>query len=227
MTVAVTKRQRLSRESRRAHVLDCAADIVARDGVNGLTMEQVSIDMGVSKSLIYNYFPNTTDLLREVLQRELKTLRRAQSIAAGAARDFEEMVRSVTHVYIEHVSQRGLIIQRLQAEPSISDLHDPTAYDRDVAVDYLAGLVVKHFGLPLDMARAATDISFGVPASAGEYLLGKSTDPAAIEEMTAAMIVGMFQSLSARYHAGELKADSLRPPAAPAGRGGRRGPETP
>ena len=199
---------------RRSLILDRTAEVVARDGIATLTMEIVGNESGVSKSLIYNYFPNMTELLRALLQRELRDLRRLQAGAAASAATFEELVRSITHEYVKYVSERGLILQRLQAEPSVSALHDPTDYDRDVAVDYLARIVAQHFDLPADVARAATDISFGVPASAGEYLLRHGADPAKIEDLAVTMIIGMFRNLSAEYHTRRqpLKRDTVVAP---------------
>ena len=63
---------------------------------------------------------------------------------------------------------RGMPIERFQVEPSVSEAHDPTEYSRDRAVDYLTEIVIEHFDLPPAIASAAADISFGLPASAGD-----------------------------------------------------------
>lgn len=189
---AVKKRRRYSPEKRRALILDYTADIVAREGVASLSMERIGKEAGVSKSLVYNYFESLTELLRELLDREYRALRKLQSEAAEKAETFEDLVRGITHVYLKYIEERGLIIERLQAEPSVSKLHDPTDYSRDVAVNYLADIVAKHFGLSVETARAATDISFGLPASAGEYLLRRNVSRQEIEDLTVSMIVGSF-----------------------------------
>ena len=156
-------------------------------------------EAGISKSLVYNYFPNLTDLLRELYRREMRRLRRQQADAAAKARTFEDLVRSVTHVYLSYIDERGLIIERLQAEPSVSEMHDPTDFGRDAAVDYLTGFVVAQFDLPRDIARAATDISFGLPATAGSYLLRRDLDLKTLEDMTVAMIIGAVTQLQRDY----------------------------
>ena len=68
----------------------------------------------------------TGELLRELFKREMKRLCRLQAAAAAKAVTFEELVRSVTHQYLKYFDERGLIIDRLQAEPSVSEMHDPT-----------------------------------------------------------------------------------------------------
>ncbi len=198
-TAAAPQRTRLSPERRRSLILDHAAEIVAKDGVAALTMDRIGKEGGVSKSLVYNYFPNLTGLLQALLKRELRRLRRLQANAAAQAETFEGLVRGVTHAYITYIAERGLIIERLQAEPSVSDIHDPTEYGREAAVDYLADIVVAHFGLPPEIARAATDISFGLPASAGAYLQRHAIDPQVIEDLTVTMILGTITSLKSEY----------------------------
>ena len=91
-----------------------------------LTMETLGRKAGISKSLVYNYFSNTREVLSELLERELRRQRRAQSRAAENAETFEGLVRAVTHEYLKYIDERGLIIERLQSEPSVSPIHDPT-----------------------------------------------------------------------------------------------------
>jgi AcrR family transcriptional regulator len=184
------RRQRLSPEKRRSQILDDTAEIVSREGVALLSMERIGQQAGVSKSLVYNYFSNITDLLRELLDRELKTLRRLQYQAAESATSLEDLVQKVTHVYLTYISERGLIIERLQSEPSVSNLSDPTEFSRDGAVSYLAEILSDHLELSQDIAVAITDISFGIPASAGDYLLRTGANLEEIEKLTVSMIMG-------------------------------------
>lgn len=205
-------RQRLSPEKRRSLILDCVAEIVARDGVAALSMERIGREAGISKSLVYNYFPSMTELLSTLLERELKRLRRLQTDAAEKAQTFEALVRGITHVYLKYIDERGLLIERLQSEPSLSAAHDPTEYGREASVDYLAKIVISHFGLPPEIARAATDISFGLPASAGAYLLRHNLPRQTLEDLTVTMILGTITELKREYVA---RRQPLRPQISP------------
>ena len=196
---APKERRRYSPEKRRELILDHTAEIVAREGVATLSIEQIGREAGISKSLVYAYFPNLTELLRELFKREMRRLRKLQAAAAANAVTFEELVRSVTHEYLKYFDERGLIIERLQAEPSVSEMHDPTEYGRDAAVEYLTDIIVAHFDLPRDIARAATDISFGLPASAGSYLHRHDLDLQTLEDITVTMILGAVTSLKTEY----------------------------
>lgn len=198
-TLAAPRRTRLSPEKRRSLILDHTADIVARDGIALLSIEQIGREAGISKSLVYAYFPNLTELLRALYQRELRRLRRLQVDATSTANSFEALVRSITHVYLSYIKERGLIIERLQSEPSVSNMHDATEFSRDLAVDYLADIATAHFNLPPDIVRAATDISFCIPAAAGSYLHRHDLDLQTLEDLTVTMIVGTFTHLKNEF----------------------------
>lgn len=193
------RRTRLDPATRKSLILDCAAEIVAKEGVAALTMDLLGRRAGISKSLVYNYFPNTTEVLSELLERELRSQRRLQRKAAESAETFEGLVRSVTHEYLRYIDERGLIIERLQAEPSVSAIHDPTEYGREGAVEYLAHIAADNFGIPLEIARAVTDISFGLPAAAGGYLLRNDMDLEQLEDLTSTMIIGAFSAIRSDY----------------------------
>lgn len=196
MTQATTKRRtRLDPATRKSLILNCAAEIISEQGVSGLTMDTLGKRAGVSKSLIYNYYSNMTELLSELLERELRRLRKLQNEAAEKAETFEGLVRGITHVYLTYINERGLIIERLQHEPTISDGHDPTDYSREAAVEYVADIIERHFELPRDLARAATDISFGLPATAGSFLLHNDMSLEQVEDLAVTMILGSIDAV--------------------------------
>lgn len=198
-STAQKERRRLSPEKRRELILDHTAAIVARDGVAQLSIEAIGREAGISKSLVYAYFPNLTELLRELYQREMRQLRKRQAEAAQNVETMEQLVRSVTHAYLSYIDERGLIIERLQAEPTVSENHDPTDYNRDIAVDHLTDFVMRFYRIPRRIARAATDISFGLPASAGSYLHRHDLDVQTVEDLTVAMIMGTLSDLENRF----------------------------
>lgn len=60
-----TKRKRLSSEDRRAQIVRAAIDLFAREGFQGSTRD-LARKIGVTQPLIYRYFPNKQELIREV-----------------------------------------------------------------------------------------------------------------------------------------------------------------
>ncbi|MDZ4054203.1 MAG: helix-turn-helix domain-containing protein, partial [Phenylobacterium sp.] len=55
---AETKRTRLTPQARRDQILDRAAELVLADGLAAISMDGVARAAGVSKGLVYNYFPD-------------------------------------------------------------------------------------------------------------------------------------------------------------------------
>jgi hypothetical protein len=78
-------------------------------------------------------------------------------------------------------------------------------------VGYLAETVAEHYGLPQDIAKAATDISFGLPAAAGAYLLQRRLSREVLEDLTVTMILGTLNELK-REHMAHLQPIRRAPP---------------
>jgi len=200
MTKETKRRKRLPPEARQEIILDHAAEIVAEDGVSAVTMERVAKAASVSKSLVYVYFPSTTELLQKLLQRELKRLRLKQVDAAENAHTFRELVRLVTHAYLGYIEERGLLIHRLQSEPSVAQgTGNPTDFKHDDAVIFLAKIISENFGIPMELAIPASSISFGLPVAAGDYLDSKNADLQVVEDLTVSMIIGSIEALQKNY----------------------------
>jgi len=193
------QQRRYSPKIRRGMILDKAAEIINEEGISNLTMERISRNADISKSLMYKYFDSLTDLLKELLDRELSALRNLQFKAAERAVTFEDLVSNITHEYLTYIHSRGLIIERLQAEPSVTGLHDPTDFGRSAAVKYLAPIVSKTFHIPIELAEATTDISFGLPSAAGHFLLRGHMTVSEVEKLTTKMIIGTLNVVRDEY----------------------------
>lgn len=200
MTTPKKKRTRLSPEVRKDLILDKVADIVASEGVSALSMDRIGKEAGISKSLVYAYFPTLKEMLQTLLKREYQRLRALQDEAAQSAETFEQLVRRVTTTYLSYMEERGLILDRLTAEPNLSEMSDPTEFSRETAVKHLANIVRDNFGIELEIALPAVDISFGMPAAAGHYLIKHNANRQTIEDITVAMILGSIEALNRSYN---------------------------
>lgn len=192
---AIEPKRRFSREKRKAMILDNTAELIANEGTAELSLESIGQRAGVSKTLMYRYFASLIDLLRELLDREYRHLRGKQFAAAESAETYEDLVRKVTRAYLLYIEDRGLIIERLQAYPNIAGAQDPTYFQREPSVHYFSELTAELFDMPIDIATAATEISFGLPASAGEYLIRSGMDRQFVEDLTVAMILGSIEGI--------------------------------
>jgi AcrR family transcriptional regulator len=198
-------RTRLSPTDRKAMILDHAANLIASEGVSSVTMERLGQEAGISKALVYNYYPNVVVLLQTLLTREYKRIRKLQFKAAESAETLEQLVRRVTNVYLSYIQEHGLLIDRLAAEPMVADAADPTEYGREAAVDYIAHIISKNFEIEMELARPVIDISYGLPAAAGHYITHHDSNLQTIEDITVTMIIGSLQAIKEKYET------SLRP----------------
>jgi len=196
---AAKNRTRLPPEARKSMILDHAANLIAEEGVSAVSMERLSREAGISKALVYNYFPSVTALLQTLLTREYRHLRKLQLEAAESADTLEQLVRRVTNVYLSYIKENGLLIERLAAEPTVTDSGDPTGYGRDAAVTYLAKIISDNFQIDMDIALPVTDISYGLPSAAGHYITHHETNIQTIEDITVTMILGSLESVQKKY----------------------------
>jgi len=185
----------MSPEDRVAEILDFTAELVSSQGVASLSVEKIGKAAGISKSLVYSYFPSITELLQALHHREMKSLRAKQFQAAERANTLEQLVRGITHEYLTYIEERGMLIYRLQSEPSVAIAGGPTDYSLDTSVKYLADMLAKLFDLPPEVAEPAVEISFGLPDAAGRYLDEKKCDKQTIEDITVAMIIGSITAI--------------------------------
>lgn len=74
-SIAATKpaRRRLSRDERRAELLECAIRVFARRGIGGARHAEIAEEAGVSVATTFVYFPTRNDLVRDVLGEVART----------------------------------------------------------------------------------------------------------------------------------------------------------
>jgi AcrR family transcriptional regulator len=70
----VPDRRTRKHAARRDHLLDLAADLVERTGVDGLTMAALADAADYAQASLYTYFPSRSALLAALQQRALRTL---------------------------------------------------------------------------------------------------------------------------------------------------------
>ena len=196
MAEAAPRRRRLSREERISEILDAAVRLVMRDGVLKLTMERIALEAGSSKGLVYNYFDSLTALLIAVYARENRRLQSQQLEALGESPDFEDIVRITARVNREQGDTRQQLIARLSAsEEARQAMATEDAALRAEVVDYLAGVITRHYRLSRPVAEMAVRLALRY-----ETLPDDALDS---DGVWSAMIVGAMNELERRYGEGE------------------------
>ncbi len=203
--VPAKRRQRLAPEERASQILDCAARLVLAEGFTEVSMERLGREAGISKALIYNYFPNRNDLLRALLEREIDAMRVRQLGELRVAEDFRDLVRRTTRNYVAHVKERGALLQRLWAEPAVArSVAEKHLTGRDETMRYFAKQVSLRYGLPKDVALSAVDMQMAMTEAAAQHLSQSHDDVDFATDICVTLLLGGLDAL-AKAH-GKAKA---------------------
>ena len=196
----VRRRQRLAPQERAGQILDVAARLIVEEGLTELSMERLGREAGISKALIYNYFPNRTDLLRALLEREMEVLRERQMAQTRAATDFRDLVFRTTRTYVAQVKERGALLQRLWAEPAVARaVADQNLHKREEALRYMVRQVVKVYGLPKDVATSAVDMGMAMTEAAAQHLPSSHNDVDFATHICVSLLIGGLEALALEY----------------------------
>lgn len=192
--------RRLDPTVRKHMILDKAAFLVASEGISAITMERVGREAGVSKPLVYAYFPNVTTLLQELLLRDQRRLWEQQTIAVSEAKDFDELIRFTTRTYLKHAEKNGMHIQRLMGDPSIAVVFQQSEREsRQRVVEFLAKEIAHSFSVPREVAILATELSMGMTGTAGELVASGVVSRKKIEEIIVCLFKGSLVALREQY----------------------------
>jgi AcrR family transcriptional regulator len=191
------RRQRLTPEARRRQILDETAKLVIEHGLSAVSMEAVGRICGVSKALIYNYFPSRDQLLAALLQREQNELRDRGMRSALEAKSFGDLIRQTTRLYLEQTKERGALVQALLSDPSVARLmEEENRVERDRTIRFFVREGRREYNLTLPMAIAVVDMLMAVTDRAGRQTAAGTLDIDTAEDMCVALITGGLERLS-------------------------------
>src|ERR1700751_773430 len=74
---------RLENDERRRRLLQLGADVFTRYAYDEISMAQIAREAGISKALLYHYFPSKQDFFRATLANAMEDLRRRNEPAPG------------------------------------------------------------------------------------------------------------------------------------------------
>ena len=143
---------RLSSDERREHLLHVGVELVGRHGTADVSIEEIARAAGVSKGLLYHYFPTKTDFFVAVLARSQaemdQTVVRDPELTALEQFDYNldgflRFVDAHAEGYLAVVNARG-------REPRVQELVEERRRRR---VDELVAVAAVLEGVPRDAAR--------------------------------------------------------------------------
>ncbi|WP_397396483.1 TetR/AcrR family transcriptional regulator [Phenylobacterium sp.] len=190
------KRIRLTPEVRREQILDEAAHLILAEGLHAVSMERLAREIGISKGLVYNYFPTRDALLTALLSREQSELRDRGMASALQAESFADLIRQTTRLYLEQTLDRGALIAALLSDPSVALLMEAdNRADRDRTVRYFVRAARREYGLPLPVAITGIEMVSAVTDRAGRLVGDGQLDVESATEMCVALITGGLAAL--------------------------------
>ena len=95
------RRVRLAADERRRELLAAAARLMPRDGVGAVQVAEVAAAAGVTRQLVYKFFPNRQALIMAVLEDFADDLE--QRFGGRAARGFPKNMTDATRVFVDAV----------------------------------------------------------------------------------------------------------------------------
>lgn len=197
---AKPRRTRLAPEERAQLILNTAAQIVTNEGVSAVNMDRLGRDAGISKALVYNYYPNRNDLLRALLLREVRLYQEQQRQAAADARGVDALIRITTRTYLDHIVEKGVLIERLMSEPAIATgMGDMERQGRKQTIEYLASRLNEGLTMPPNLARMMVELTLGLTGAGGAYLDRSGCDIDLLEDMLVTMIKSNVAVVEANY----------------------------
>ncbi len=191
------KRTRLSPQARADQILEQAADLIQREGLSAVTMERLAKDAGISKGLVYNYFPSRDALLAALLQKEQAQLRERGMAEALRVDSFEALIEGTTRLYLEQTHDRGAVILPLLADPSVSRLMlDTLRTERDRTIRYFVRAVRREYGLDLVTAITAVDSLMTLTGAMGRLVASGSVTVEDGTQMCVQLLTGGMEKLA-------------------------------
>jgi AcrR family transcriptional regulator len=193
-------RKRLQPEERKDMLLESAVAYLRDHGIATLTMDRLAQNAGVSKPLMYNYFPNRMALLKAVLVREVNMRRARDAQIAKEAETLEDLIRMASRHTLEHIQARGNIIQQLLQEPEIAQvMTDMRSEARGGYVDYITKKACATYDLPPDIARVVVQLLMNMGTNAGALFDREKGDIDQAHDILLTLTTGAIEAAVRKY----------------------------
>lgn len=193
------KRTRLRPQVRREQLIDSAARLVVAQGFLPLPAERLAKAAGVSKALVYTYFPEQYALFNSVLERELTALVAGGLDTASQVRDLDQAAVLCAMIYFEHVARTGPLLNILMSDRYMSGRIERRLLRlRNVVLRRLVRLAAA--GLPLLSKKeilAAIEMMTSIPEEAGRLVFHEELDAAVARQICQSLILSSLQALRA------------------------------
>ncbi|MCX4767010.1 TetR/AcrR family transcriptional regulator [Streptomyces sp. NBC_01275] len=191
-------RRRLSTEARREQLLTVGARLFSESPYDEVWIEQVAEIAGVSRGLLYHYFPNKRDFFAAVVERESGRMLRMTAAVPGVP--VREQLSAGLDVYLEYVETHAHGYRAFHRADAAGDQAVRKVYQRALAAQenqILAALAADpEFG-PLfeqrpDVRLAVRGWLAFTTAVCLEWLRGADLSREQVRELCARALLGVI-----------------------------------
>src|SRR4051794_40283785 len=128
-------------DERRSQLLEVGTDLFSTHSYEELSMAQIARAAGISKALLYHYFPSKDEFFKAALTEAATEL--AERTAADESQSPEEQVRYSTRAFVGWIGDRGdAYVKLLQSVGAVPELRETVSGIRDfTSARILDGLV--------------------------------------------------------------------------------------
>lgn len=159
------------REEKRSLIMDAALENFAGKGFHNTTINQIALQSGISKGLMYNYFESKDELLAEIIDRSVSEMYKyfdTDRDGMLTGEEFELFIRKLFNLLKEKRSFWRLFFQMIM--------------QKDVMDSYLKRYAVRFSASGLVSAKSSPAFISGVISTFTDYFVRmKSVRPAAYD----------------------------------------------
>lgn len=189
------KRTRLSPAKRQEQLLDAAAAIALREGVQQVTLKRVAREAGISEAQAHNCFQGRIDLLLSLTRREIAIMetRRSSRVARGKDRIASIVISTIS--YLHEAQERGPLLQMLMRNADVraalrQERHSATAAAREPSLRILS----KRYAMKREVANGSAAALSAVTLRAGGLLASGRTELGIAERLCLAIVLAGARS---------------------------------
>jgi len=187
--VAVASHSRLERkEARRRRLLGAALQVLARNGYQETSVDQIVSLARTSKSTFYEFFESREDCVREILVREGGSLIQTVLAAAAQGGDHRDRMRQGIRAFVTACARQRDLAQVLLVESvGVSERIEEARHDLQGRFAAMVETEARHaehddFYAAVDPAVFGRAVVGAVNEATGHFLARPDADPEALAD---------------------------------------------
>ena len=145
---SMTSQKRMPRAQRRNQVLSVATEVFARQGYHATSMDNIALEAGVSKPILYQHFESKHDLFTTIMDKSIEELAHRLTTTLDTVDSREDRVHQTFYGYFEFVKEnRDAFIIMSRNSSELSDARTRWSRAVDTYVQIIADSIQERNNL--------------------------------------------------------------------------------